>query len=47
MRRGDIWTAWGSKSYAVCAFTTEETELPLFRLPARPNLRNPLSRPAV
>jgi mRNA interferase MazF len=63
MRRGEIWTVAGGKSYAgkprpvvivqddafdatasitVCAFTTDATEAPLFRLPVRPNARNGL-----
>src|SRR5215468_10662423 len=29
-------------SIAICAFTTDETEAPLFRLPVEPNVRNGL-----
>jgi mRNA interferase MazF len=29
-------------SVTICAFTTDETEAPLFRLPVEPNLRNGL-----
>lgn len=63
MKRGEIWTVSGGKTYAgkprpvvivqddsfdatdlitVCAFTTDETEAPLFRLPVVPNERNGL-----
>lgn len=63
MRRGEIWTAAGGKSYAgkprpvvivqddrfdmtdsiaICAFTTDPTEAPLFRLPVEPDARNGL-----
>jgi len=63
MRRGEIWTVAGGKSYAgkprpavivqddsfdatdsitVCAFTTDETEAPLIRLPVAPSARNGL-----
>ncbi len=31
-----------SNSITVCAFTTDETEAPLFRLPVEPNERNGL-----
>jgi len=66
MRRGEIWTAAGSRDYAgkprpvvilqddrfdatdsitVCAFTTDPTDAPLFRLPVEPNERNGLRSP--
>jgi mRNA interferase MazF len=32
----------GTDSITVCAFTTDETEAPLFRLPVAPNARNGL-----
>jgi mRNA interferase MazF len=32
-------------SVAICAFTTDETEAPLFRLPVEPNQRNGLRAP--
>jgi mRNA interferase MazF len=32
----------GTDSITVCAFTTDETEAPLFRLPIEPNDRNGL-----
>ncbi|PWW02246.1 mRNA interferase MazF [Hoeflea marina] len=32
-------------SITVCAFTTDETEAPLFRLPVEPNSRNGLNSP--
>ncbi|HEY1944283.1 MAG TPA: type II toxin-antitoxin system PemK/MazF family toxin [Roseiarcus sp.] len=32
----------GTDSITVCAFTTDETEAPLFRLPVGPNARNGL-----
>ena len=32
----------GTASVTVCAFTTDETEAPLFRLPVQPNERNGL-----
>jgi mRNA interferase MazF len=32
----------GTDSITVCAFTTDETEAPLFRLPVEPNERNGL-----
>ncbi len=32
----------GTASITVCAFTTDETEAPLFRLPVEPNERNGL-----
>jgi mRNA interferase MazF len=35
----------GTDSVAVCAFTTDETEAPLFRLPVAPNERNGLRAP--
>lgn len=63
MRRGDIWTVAGNRTYAgrprpvvvvqddsfdatdsitICAFTTDETEAPLFRLLVEPNPHNGL-----
>jgi mRNA interferase MazF len=63
MRRGDVWTVSGGKSYAgkprpvaivqddrfdatdsitVCAFTTNETDAPLFRLAVEPDEQNGL-----
>lgn len=65
MRRGEIWTASGSKDYAgkprpvvivqddafdatdsvtICAFTTDATEAPLFRLEINPTSANGLDR---
>jgi mRNA interferase MazF len=35
----------GTASVTVCAFTTDETEAPLFRLPVEPNERNGLRAP--
>ena len=35
----------GTDSITVCAFTTDETEAPLFRLPVEPNERNGLRSP--
>ena len=32
----------GTDSITICAFTTDETEAPLFRLPVEPNERNGL-----
>jgi mRNA interferase MazF len=32
-----------TKSMAICAFTTDETEAPLFRLPVAPSARNGLN----
>jgi mRNA interferase MazF len=32
-------------SIAICAFTTDETDAPLFRLPVQPNERNGLRAP--
>jgi len=32
----------GTDSITICAFTTEETDAPLFRLPVEPNERNGL-----
>jgi mRNA interferase MazF len=32
-------------SITICAFTTDPTEAPLFRLPVEPNLRNGLQTP--
>src|SRR6202035_5746058 len=32
----------GTDSITICAFTTDETEAPLFRLPVEPNARNGL-----
>ena len=34
-----------TKSMTICAFTTDETEAPLFRLPVAPGARNGLSAP--
>src|SRR5208282_913627 len=34
----------GTDSITVCAFTTDETDAPLFRLPVEPNDRNGLRR---
>lgn len=66
MKRGEIWTVSGGKTYAgkprpavivqddafsgtdsvtVCAFTTDPTEAPLFRLLVAPNERNGLRAP--
>jgi len=49
MKRGDIWAVAGGKDYldatdsiTICAFTTDETDAPLFRLPIVPNERNGL-----
>ena len=35
----------GTDSITVCAFTTDATEAPLFRLPVEPNARNGLRMP--
>ena len=35
----------GTNSITICAFTTDETEAPLFRLPVEPNERNGLRAP--
>jgi len=35
----------GTDSITVCAFTTDETDAPLFRLPVQPNDRNGLRAP--
>ncbi len=35
----------GTDSITICAFTTDETEAPLFRLPVEPNARNGLHSP--
>jgi mRNA interferase MazF len=66
MKRGDVWTVAGGRTYAgkprpavivqddnfdgtdsvtICAFTTDETEAPLFRLRVEPNERNGLRSP--
>lgn len=66
MRRGEIWSVAGGKSYAgkprpvvivqddafaatgsvtICAFTTDPTVAPLFRLPVAPSERNGLRAP--
>lgn len=66
MKRGDIWTVAGGRTYTgkprpavivqddnfdgtdsvtICAFTTDETEAPLFRLRVVPNERNGLRSP--
>ena len=63
MKRGEVWTVSGARSYAgkprpavivqddsfdatssvtICAFTTDPTEAPLFRLAVEPNERNGL-----
>lgn len=34
-----------TNSITICAFTTDETEAPLFRLPIQPNARNGLNAP--
>jgi mRNA interferase MazF len=36
----------GTESITLCAFTTDETEAPLFRLPVEPNERNGLRSPS-
>jgi mRNA interferase MazF len=35
----------GTESITICAFTTDETDAPLFRLPIEPNERNGLRVP--
>ena len=35
----------GTESIAICAFTTDDTDAPLFRLPVEPNERNGLRVP--
>jgi len=35
----------GTESITICAFTTDETDAPLFRLPVEPNERNGLRAP--
>jgi len=66
VRRGEIWSVAGGKSYAgkprpvvivqddafaatgsvtICAFTTDPTVAPLFRLPVAPSERNGLRAP--
>jgi mRNA interferase MazF len=35
----------GTDSVTICAFTTDETDAPLFRLPVEPNERNGLRLP--
>jgi mRNA interferase MazF len=35
----------GPKSITICAFTTDDTDAPLFRLPVEPNERNGLRVP--
>lgn len=35
----------GTDSVTICAFTTDETDAPLFRLPVEPNDRNGLQLP--
>ena len=63
MKRGEVWTVSGARSYAgkprpavivqddsfdatssvtICAFTTDPTEAPLFRLAVEPSARNGL-----
>jgi mRNA interferase MazF len=34
-----------TNSITICAFTTDETDAPLFRLPVQPNARNGLNAP--
>lgn len=67
MRRGEVWTVAGGRTYAgkprpvvilqddsfdatdsitICAFTTDPTDAPLFRLPVDPNGRNGLRCPS-
>ena len=41
MVQGDVFDA--TSSVTVCAFTTDETEAPLFRIPIEPSPRNGLS----
>jgi mRNA interferase MazF len=36
----------GTDSITICAFTTDETDAPLFRLPVKPNERNGLRVPS-
>jgi mRNA interferase MazF len=36
----------GTDSITICAFTTDETDAPLFRLPVEPNERNGLRVPS-
>jgi len=66
MRRGEVWTASGGKTYAgkprpivilqderfdatasvtICAFTTDPTDAPLFRLAIEPTHTNGLRAP--
>jgi mRNA interferase MazF len=35
----------GTESITICAFTTDDTDAPLFRLPVKPNERNGLRVP--
>jgi mRNA interferase MazF len=35
----------GTESITICAFTTDDTDAPLFRLPVEPNERNGLRAP--
>jgi len=35
----------GTESITICAFTTDDTDAPLFRLPVEPNPRNGLRAP--
>ena len=35
----------GTESITICAFTTDDTDAPLFRLPVEPNERNGLRMP--
>jgi mRNA interferase MazF len=35
----------GTESITICAFTTDDTDAPLFRLPVEPNERNGLRTP--
>lgn len=63
MKRGEVWTAAGGRTYAgkprpvvivqddhfsgtdsvtICAFTTDPTDAPLFRLAIEPDIRNGL-----
>lgn len=67
MRRGEIWTVSGGRTYAgkprptvilqddsfdatdsitICAFTSNEQDAPLFRIPILPSERNGLRTPS-
>ena len=41
----DVFDA--TASITICAFTTDDTEAPLFRIPIEPSPRNGLNRPSV